>query len=271
MVFRRIYYSARWLWLFLLVFLSFVICLWLVGVWEKHIVAETRKKQPFMQVTNRQFSLFLYQNPDFMRAHRVHRFGYLPDFSSEEDVKVISGLADAHVSVPPDVLFRYHVWNRLLGKSLALRPIIASEFWEFLQQNSEWLPENWPGNTADYSVLVAGLLKHGEADLSALSLEELPFEVKLAFQGWKNYFKEWEEIKEVRPRRVELAQFVQKHPHYGRSYWRNILPDYLRDMVFRENSPSDKSLVGEEQLTDFLRIALYNFAKADETSTKPSS
>ena len=227
---------------------------------------QAHKKQPFLQVTNRQFSLFLYQNPEFMRAHRVHRFGYPPDFSSERDERVIPELADAHVMVPPEVLFRYHVWSRLLGESLAPRPIIASEFWEFLQQNTEWLPENWPGATNDYRVVAANLLKHGEADLFNLPLEELPFEVRLAFQGWKNFFKEWEEIKQISPTKVKLAQFLQKHPHYGRSYWRNILfnsqPDYLKSTVFQEPSPEDKAVVGEEELTDFLRVGFYNWSRA---------
>ena len=88
---------------------------------------------------------------------------------------------------PPETLFLYHTWDRLLGAICFRRPISAEEFAAFLKDAEEWHPKNWADAPAAYAALV-------ESDFTDDLQDRLPLQVRQAFVGWRNYFKEGEEI-----------------------------------------------------------------------------
>lgn len=253
--------NPKFIWTFLLIFLVISALFWGLGIWQNKITRDKRS-HPFFDVTNRQFSLFLWQNPGFMKSSAEYLIGYLPHFHQNEPNDLFPDQADKYVSAPAEVIFRYHVWRRLLWDSLAPRPIKVKEFNEFLEQNMQWLPRFWPQAPKPYSQLVQRIQDtHSRKDLSELPLQVLPYEVRLAFQGWKNFVFEWNDILNVSPTRKELAEFLLKHKNYGYSYWRNILPGYLDS--FKEgidNGGKDSNdPVEDKELAVFLKIAYYNF------------
>ncbi len=198
-----------------------------------------------------------------MRANVTFKIGYLPHFHSKDEVHLLAEYAEEYVLASSELIFDYHVWNRLLARSsLAPRPILGEEFSQFLAENKEWLPEFWKKAPKSYRNLVLKLDMLSNEDLQSLPLQVLPFEVRLAFQGWKNYFKEWEAIEKVQPTQAQMASFLTKHPNYGRSYWRNILmdkrPNYL--ISFKQGAEEVTSgLLKEDELSEFLKIGYYNF------------
>ena len=261
-------FQVLWIFLFLLVLICSL--LFLLVKWEDRLNQKKLMEAPFSQVTNRQFSLFLWQNPEFMRANRRSKLGYLPEFSEGNDTRVIPTLADDYVIAPPLVIFRYHVWERLIGRSLASRPIRADEFLTFLEKNPEWMPAFWKIAPPEYQSFVEGLLTPETEDIQGYSLLAFPYEARLAFQGWKNYIYEWSEIENLSVEGKELALFLETNPSYNRSFWRNILietlPNYLDSFLFGarlENGNPDE-LISEKELSNFLKAALYNNRKALE-------
>lgn len=249
-----------WLWL---VLLTMVIALvWGVLNWYTNKINLFVSENPFLQVTNRDMSLFLWQNPEFMRANVKEKSGYLPDFKYLDKVTVDVAFVDHYAVAPPELLFRYHTWSRLLKEEFIERPIPIKDFKDFLSYVEEWQPRFWPNAPKEYANLVENLSKSQVEDLSTLSDKELPLDVRIAFQGWENYFKEGEEINTIQATQHELKEFLSLHPHYARNYWQNILmdsvPNYLKGS---ENGTKAESIVPANELSPFLKVALYNYKR----------
>lgn len=249
--------GPKFLWIFLCLFILGLLLFWGIRLWQENLF-EKKEEFPFYQVTNRQFSIFLWQHPYLMRERVDFKVGYLPYFVEEHEMYVLPKFADVYVTAPSEILFRYHVWSRLIGDSLAPRPIPANEFLAFIHSDRQWLPEFWPEAPNGYAELVEGLGTWGAKDLQ----DALPYDVRLAFQGWRNFFKEWEQIRSVHPTVGQMSDFLLQYPRYGRSYWRNILqeeiPDYL--IHFKEGAEGNREdVLSESELSDFLRIAFFNF------------
>lgn len=248
-----------WFWLFLVV----IIITLVIGMqsWIRETFTAV-PRGPFTEVTNRDFSLFLWQHPEYMRVNATTKAGYLTGFQDEGSIK--KGSADQYVVVLPEVLFRYHTWKRQVKSEFPSRRIDGREFLEFLQQVSEWDPQNWPAAPVAYATMVDKLPNID--DLQNLPKETLPVDVQLAFIGWKNYFKEQKAIQETTPTYAQMQSFLAQYPHYARNYWKNITSDqYLRTLALG-NFSSDH-IIPNEELALFLKIALYNFL----AKTKPSS
>lgn len=237
-------------WLIVLIGLGVVA---LLGLGVSRLLQEVKTDaidKPFLQVTNRDFSLFLWQNTEYMKVNSKEKTGYLPGFHTVNKVTPKAESADDYVAVPPEVMFRYHTWKRLVGNDYISRPIPVSEFVEFLSYDDEWLPRNWSKAPDDYKDLVNILDKMPKEDLT-----QLPTQVKMAFVGWKNFYKEGDSINQLTPNYGDIKTFIDVHPGYARSHWRNIYPNYLKSL----GTADSKSQVPESEIPSFLRVALYNF------------
>ena len=250
-----------WLWFFLLIL--FLAVSWGASAWYYARLGNILGASPFMQVTNRELSLYLWQNPEHMRIHAKEKSNYLPGFKYLENVTMDLAAADQYAEAPPEVIFLYHTWKRLISEEFTQRPIPKEEFVQFLRLVQEWTPRYWPAAPAQYSALVSRLPEMEEQDLSKLSLEELPLEVRMAFQGWKNFFKEGDAIERVRPTIQAMQEFLKHSPHYARNYWRNIVedsvPNYLKSLAHSENSNTP---LPADELSPFLKVAFYNYEMA---------
>ncbi len=200
------------------------------------------EKSPFLRVTNRDFSLFLWQHTDFMRPHIKKRTGYLPGFHLLPKVTPKPEKAEDWVVAPPEILFRYHLWNRLLRGYTYPRDISPKDFRKFLNYAEEWQPQYWAKTPKEY-------------DLS----KPLPKDVQRAFVGWKNYFDEGDLINQAVYTVGQVREFLNKYPHYQRSYWKNLFPDYLLTL---ENEQNPDVIIPKEEFPSFLRVALYNHTQA---------
>lgn len=235
--------------------------LWGGGSWlmQKREIAQ--EAAPFLKVTNRNFSLFLWQFPEYMRANVSTKSGYLPGFQYLDKVAIEDGQAEAFVSAPPKVLFLYHTWDRLIRKEFPKRPIAANDLREFLEYAPEWSPKQWREAPKEYQELIATLDSKGSAVVDSGSI---PLDVQQAYIGWKNYFLEGDLIKQVKPTYGEMAEFLAKYPHFARNYWRNIVmsgrPDYLKGMIKENYDP--KALIPEGELAAFLKVAFFNDQQA---------
>lgn len=239
-----------WFWLS---FLSIVILILYGGyVWYAKKVTSEFQNSPFLQVTNRQMSLFLWQDPEFMRINAPVKAAYMPAFQYVDKVSMDVPFADDYVLAPPEVLFRYHTWHRLISNEIPLRPIASDEFKEFLDYAPEWLPENWPGAPFTYAQVVRDL--KGQSEL----FSELPISVRLAFQGWKNFFKEGEKINSMVTTYAQVHTFLRAYPHYARNFWQNIVgPSYLFSLS--HSHALQNEAISADELSPFLRVSLYNF------------
>jgi hypothetical protein len=230
--------------------------------WFSQVKQEERKGEPFLKVTNRQMSVFLWNFPAYMRVNAPKKSGYLTGFQADKENLDVS-LADELVAAPPELLFLYHTWNRLLSPEFIKRAIDSSSFSEFLEQFPEWQPANWKEAPSSYVDLISLKKYENVADLEELSIEELPLIVRQAFVGAKNYFKEGPEINALKPSFLEVDDFIQTHPAYARNFWRNlhnvVNSQYLISLTDQSVSPSDS--FPSEQLAPFLKIALYNNKK----------
>ncbi len=242
--------NSKYTWTFLVLFLLALAVIWSVTRWERVLVKEEVAEDLFYQVTNREFSLFLWQNPEFMRSNAHLSEAYLPDFHTNDNVHVIPEFADNYVSAPPVILYRYHVWKRLIGTPIAPHSIAKQNFVIFLNKNPEWLPEFWKAAPTRYKKMLSDLPDN---------IDTLPLDVQMAFQGWWNYTYEWDKIERIFPSERELEQFLKRYPHYGRSYWRNLIPHYLLNEI--EERP-----ISELDLSPFLKVGLFNYS----TMTNPS-
>lgn len=248
-----------WLWLFLLT--TLVALLWGLGNWYAGKVNLVVNNSPFLQVTNRDLSLFLWQNPEFMRINVREKANYLPAFQYLDKVTINVAYADQYAVAPPELLFRYHTWDRLVRQEFTERPIPIKDFRDFLSYVEEWQPDYWPGASAGYVDFIKNLPNSKVTDLSTLSREVLPLSVRMAFQGWQNYFKEGEAIDKIEITQKQLEEFLAGHPHYARNYWQNIVkdsvPNYLKGTVSGESAGD--AIVPADELTPFLKVAVYNY------------
>lgn len=250
--------NMLWVWLFFLA--GFLALIWGVGSQYSSYLKNNAESRPFLQVSNRDFSLFLWQNPELMRINVKNKSGYLPGFEYVEKVNMVPATADQWVVAPPEALFRYHTWDRLLRGEFSPRPITAHEFVEFLEYDEGWQPENWKDAPAGYKELVKGLNPTSTDDLQKLPEATLPQSVRLAFQGWKNFRYEGEQINAVKPTYKAMAEFLKIHPHYARSYWRNIIDDkkmqYLLGLT--KDKVGSEEVIPANQLASFLKVAYFN-------------
>jgi len=251
-----------WVWLFLLT--TFAALVWGMGNWYSDKINLLFKESPFLQVTNRDMSLFLWQNPEFMRVNVKEKSAYLPAFKYTDKLTIDVAYADQYVAAPPELLFRYHTWKRLVSNEFTQRPIPMKEFQEFISYAEEWQPQFWPGAPAGYIRLIAGLANNKTENLTTLSLEELPMPVRMAFQGWQNYFKDGEALNQIKVTQKQMRQFLVSHPHYARNYWINIVKDKIPDYLKNVGSDKDTgdALVAPNEFTSFLRVGVYNYLKA---------
>jgi hypothetical protein len=251
-----------WLWLVLLAILAALF--WGGSSWLTQKMSQEVAESPFLQVTNRQFSIFLWQFPEHMRISSSSKTAYLPGFQYQGKVSMYLEESDKYIVAPPATLFLYHAWNRLISKEYASRPIPTEEFQKFLSYAEEWQPKNWPEAPKEYGELVLKLSDPATPkDLQTLPESSLPRMVRQAFQGWRNYFKEGDQINAVQPTFEEMQRFLQLYPHYARNNWRNILldhvPDYLKGM---EGGPGLK--IPADQLAPFLKAAFFNYQQAQK-------
>jgi hypothetical protein len=252
-----------WLWLALL---SMCISLvWGSLGWFKNLTIKEIKSRPFLEVTNREFSLFLWQFPSFMRTHAEQKNSYLTGFQYGETFTMDLATTEEFVTAQPEVLFLYHTWKRLLSPDFIEGPIPSNEFAEFLGKVPEWQPSNWKGAPAGYVDLIHSGKYIDSPDLSLLPESVIPRAVRQSFQGWKNYFKQGKEINLLTPTIQKVTQFLERHPNYGRSYWRNIRyvqnrevagDHYLQSLNSKKGEPD--ALIPSDDLAPFLKVALYN-------------
>ncbi|GAB4229785.1 MAG: hypothetical protein Tsb0021_07690 [Chlamydiales bacterium] len=243
-----------WIWLFI-----FIVIISLIFGFQnlyQSYISQSLTETPFTQVTNRDFSLFLWQNPQFMRAFSRDKVGYLVGFRYQGDVTLEPGFEEKFVIAPPEVLFRYHVWNRLLKSEFPNREIDSDLFMEFLEQVPEWKPENWKNAPTGYRELVE-ILPFPQRNLADMPFTSLPLDVRIAYQGWLNFYREGDEINDFRPTYRQLEPFISKFRHYDRSYWRNIVSlDYLEDWKNKEFTADE--VIPNSQMSPFLKVALFN-------------
>lgn len=247
-------------------FLTFVLIVWGYSGSMLQFVKKASEDKPFLQVTNRQLSVFLWQFPNLLRQNVKSRTDYLPGFDLENRVGVKAGYADQRAIAPPEVLFLYHTWDRLIKEEYTQRIIAKQDFFEFLVQSPEWLPEKWKDAPPEYGAMVKALDISPQQDLSQLSKQALPVEVRLAFQGWKNFFEEGDLINIFTITYKDLKKFIASHPHYARNYWINIVkkdyPDYLKSLTLGTFKEEDK--VPPTEIPAFLKVAVFNMIQAEK-------
>ena len=233
--------------------------------WYQQIVQKEKGHQPFLEVTNREFSTFLWQFPSYLRVHTKKKTGYLTGFFTDQP-NFSAATAEEFVTAPPDLLFLYHTWKRLLVPEFIQRPISPQEFTEFLNQLPEWQPQYWKQAPVGYVKLIES---PQEIELvenwQNLPESTLPLIVRLAFQGWKNYFKEGEAINAIQPTVEQMKAFLKAYPNYGRPYWRNIGQVYHQRVAGEQyllsllnTQMNGEALIPEQELAPFLKVALFN-------------
>lgn len=260
-----------WTWLFMAA--AFLAILLGMYSWYGELMQKEDSSEPFLAVTNREFSVFLWQFPQYLKPNAGKKMGYLPGFYGDKENLIVQE-AEKNVSAPPDLLFLYHTWNRLLAPEYAKRPISSAEFEEFLQRLPEWIPSNWKAAPPEYAALVNSEGYKKIDNLETLTNDELPRIVRIAFQGWRNYYKEGPQINAFAPTIGQVKKFLENYPNYARNYWRNIAEvagqpvaglNYLSLLLIGIPNAGDK--FPSDQLTPFLKAAMYN---ADQAATKLS-
>jgi hypothetical protein len=263
-----------WLWLALL---SFAIALlWGGASGLQNLVKKEVQASPLLEVTNRQFSLFLWQFPSFMRYFAKEKNSYLPGFQYVDKQTMNLSTTEDFVAAPPEILFLYHTWHRLLVNESITRPISPLEFVEFLNQVEEWQPKNWRRAPKSYTQLINSKSYGQVEDLQTLSEEVLPFAVRQAFLGWKNFYKEGDAINQQTYTYGQVLDFLKQYPHYARSFWRNIEQvenrtvagnNYLQSL-FSPTTVIPDDPFPNEQLAPFLKVALFNAQQAQKESSE---
>ena len=143
------------IWLWLVIVMAVVLVMWGGREWFQNYLQEVKEERPFLDVTNRQISLFLWENPEYMRANVSSKSSYLPGFQyMESSVAMEPGAAEQLVQAPPEVLFRYHTWSRLVRDEATSRAIPEAEFVQFLDYAEEWRPKSWPTAPKGYRDLI---------------------------------------------------------------------------------------------------------------------
>jgi len=245
---------------------------WGVGSVYTKEMDEVIEESPFLQVTNRDMSIFLWQFPDLLPQNVQDKTGYLSGFeTSSEKFGPKLDLADEFVVAPPKLLFLYHTWNRLLRDEFVERRIPKEQFYQFLNALPEWRPDNWSKAPLEYRRMLQSLSYTDIEDLSRLSMESLPLVVRMAFQGWKNFFLEGNQINDLKITVGQMRRFLTGHPNYARHFWRNIVakgylsadyPNYLISLEGRRAQADDA--LSKEEVAPFLKSAVFNFTMANE-------
>ncbi|WP_052354860.1 hypothetical protein [Candidatus Protochlamydia sp. R18] len=261
-----------WLWIVLATMVISLI--WGSMNWYQGVMQQEKKAEPFLDVTNREFSVFLWQFPSFLRANALKKTAYLPGFQTTKETLVLNE-ADNFVSAPPDLLFLYHTWNRLLASESNLRPINPKEFSDFLNQVEEWQPKFWKKAPKEYVQLIDNKEYEQTQNLQTLSVSQLPVLVRQAFQGWKNYYQEGPQINALAPTIAQVQAFLESHPHYKRNFWRNIQQvagqevvrsDYL--FLLTQAGFNPEEAFPTDQLAPFLKVAMFNAAQVNKDKIK---
>ena len=257
-----------WLWIFIIVAVFTLI--WGTNDWHQSFVQSEKSVDPFLRVTNREFSLFLWQFPSYMRVNSSTKNDYLTGFLATSE-SFSPETAEEYVVASADLLFLYHTWNRLLAPDFISRPIPPKEFKKFLDQLTEWRPENWSQAPHEYIQLVNSESYTLAENLQVLPLSTLPLVVRRAFLGWKNYFIEGQQINRVQPTYEQIKTFLAQHPHYERSYWRNIREVYGKKVAGKEylagflhDNYAPNAPIPKEQVSSFLKVAYYNADQAEK-------
>jgi hypothetical protein len=257
-------WSSLPIWLWITLGAMLISLVWGSMGWYQGVVQQEKKTEPFLDVTNRDFSVFLWQFPSFIRSNVSKKTGYLPGFQTTKETLNLNE-ADHLVSAPPDLLFLYHTWSRLVASDSAKRSIDPKEFSEFLEQVEEWQPKYWKKAPTDYVELINSRSYEQTKNLQMLSESQLPKIVRQAFQGWKNYYKEGEKINALAPTIAQVQTFVEANPHYQRNFWRNINEvagqkiagiNYLYLLTQTAFNPEEP--FPANQLAPFLKVAMYN-------------
>lgn len=252
-------------WLWGTLFTLFVALVWGAGSWYNNRISHEVETNPFLQVTNREMSIFLWQFPDQMRVNvTTGRAGYLPGFQYIDKIGLEPEMAEQYVIAPPELLFLYHTWKRLLSPDFIARPIQLTEFKDFLLYAEEWQPKYWPAAPKDYIRFANALLESKTIDPGQLPDITPPKEVVQAFQGWKNFFREGEAINKTSPTYGQMADFLKISPHYARNFWRNIVadkyPSYLKTIDAKNQTPT--GMIPQNELAPFLKVAVYNYLQS---------
>lgn len=258
-----------WLWLAMVAIVAAFF--WGMQGWINKDVMEHISNSPFLQVTNRQLSLFLWQFPEFMRINAKQKEGYLPGFEyQDKKVNIKQGMSEMYASAPPEVLFMFHTWSRLLRPELSLREFSAAEFKQFLGEFPEWSPENWPEGPSSYKAFI-DKMDSLSAEQFASQSKALPIDIQIAVTGWKNFFFEGTEIDAVSPTLSQVKAFLERHPHYARNYWINIVnderPKYLASLSKTGAKNGTKNgankVLAQDEMTGFFKAGFYNDTKAE--------
>jgi hypothetical protein len=226
-----------------------LLALVIIATWYFRGSSPNTPPSPPHAITNRELSLFLWENPHYMRAHTRHKTGYLTAFQYlNSKVTVEPEMADLAAVAPPQLLDKYRLWKRLLYPIVFSRTIAQKEFQEFLSDAEEWQPQYWAAAPGAYQDLVGEIAtgQSREGDLQQLSQEILPLEVRKAFQGWKNYTKEGSLINEVHPTFEEMERFLAAYPAYACVECQDSLPD--------------------EAIAPFLKVGFYNWLMTQRQS-----
>jgi hypothetical protein len=257
---------AFWVWV--CIFVVGVAIFWGISAWYDDVIGEQLEKSPFLQVTNRELQVMLWEFPELLPRNVKEKTGYLPAFANTELLGVELEFADDFVQAPPEILFLYHTWKRLVYSEFSQRPIRRNQFEKFLSLLPEWSPENWPGAPKGYRELVKNLKGIQEKNLANYPDDVMPFIVRRAFQGWKNYFLEGDFIDKTVPTYEGMEKFIRANPNYARNYWRNVFiesyPNYLKTFTYERAEGSKPLSAGETPA--FLKVAYYNYS----TLTNPS-
>jgi len=261
----RLKRNSKPAWVFFWLLLALFGLSWGFSEWRRGRIAERQENNPFLQVTNRQLSLFLWSHPEFMRANAKIKANYLPGFKEEDKIRVIPAFAEEYAEVPPEVLFRYHIWNEYLASDVPERRVPVSEFKQFLSYCEEWDPVYWKDAPDEYRALVASL---GKNNSSTIARGALPREVLQAFVGWKNFYLEGDQINALRPTYAEVKSYLSTHPSLGRNYLQNILqdtvPNYLASLSKENHRPDE--LVPSSELSSVFKVPYYNYLIAAQES-----
>lgn len=250
--------NPRPAWICFFILVVFFVIWWWVAKWREERLEAYQKNSSFLQVTNRELSLFLWSHPEFMRANVKMKADYLTGFKEEDKIRVIPEFAEEYAVAPPEVLFRYHIWKTFLSHHIPDRKITVGEFLEFIQCCKEWHPTFWNGAPKTYKVFVESLNKFEGSQKIAPEL--LPDSVKQGFIGWKNFYKEGDQINNLLISYDLLDGFLAKYKELARGYWRNILqestPEYL--LEYSNNEYVAKSFVPTHQMASVFKVPFFN-------------
>lgn len=251
--------DKRPMWFFLILLSLVIVGYSLVRQSQDRLQQRLLEDRLFFNVTNRELSVFLWQNPELMRGNVQSRSNYLPAFEYLGDVTVNPNRADEKVIGPRELLYRYHQWARLLGDKVFDRKIPHKYLMEFLEEDAQWKPEYWKGAPKEYAQAYAqGLLEK----------VDLPLKLRQAFHGWFAYKYEGVAINQIVPTAKELRAFLKEQPEYARHNWYFIYKEL--GMNYLGSLQELEGVYPLREISPQLRWA-YHTATTDVISTKPSS